>query len=66
MLHLIAAGVLAHMASDGEKAWTIKEPERDRVLSRMVRNINRFDASQRHLWITLSLIFFMIAEKLGY
>ncbi|XP_023341040.1 protein zer-1 homolog [Eurytemora carolleeae] len=37
-----AAGVLAHMASDGPDAWTIQEPERDFVLARMVRAINRW------------------------
>ena len=29
------------MASDGPEAWTIQEPERDFVLARMVRAINR-------------------------
>lgn len=38
-----AAGVLAHMASDGPNAWTIKHPERDHVLFRMARAINRWD-----------------------
>jgi len=54
-----AAGVLAHMASDGPEAWTIKFPERlemlmpyilelmnnyrDHVLSRLVRAVNRWD-----------------------
>jgi len=38
-----AAGVLAHMASDGPQAWTVKQPERSYVLSRMVRAINRWD-----------------------
>jgi len=38
-----AAGVLAHMASDGPEAWTIKLPERDHVLSRLTRAINRWD-----------------------
>ena len=38
-----AAGVLAHMASDGAAAWTIKEPEREEVLDRMSRAINRWD-----------------------
>jgi len=38
-----AAGVLAHIASDGAQAWTIKHPERDHVLFRMARAINRWD-----------------------
>ena len=38
-----AAGVLAHLASDGAAAWTIKEPEREEVLDRMSRAINRWD-----------------------
>ena len=36
-----AAGVLAHMASDGPEAWTIKQPDREHVLFRMSRAINR-------------------------
>jgi len=38
-----AAGVLAHMTSDGPAAWTIKHPEREHVLFRMSRAINRWD-----------------------
>ena len=38
-----AAGVLAHLASDGPKAWTITEPEREEVLCRMSRAINSWD-----------------------
>merc|ERR1711872_585083 len=38
-----AAGVLAHMTSDGQAAWTIKHPEREHVLFRMARAINRWD-----------------------
>jgi len=34
-----AAGVLAHMASDGSEAWTIEEPSREDVLARMVKAI---------------------------
>ena len=34
-----AAGVLAHMISDGPEAWTIEEPKRQSVLERMVRAI---------------------------
>ncbi|XP_073836119.1 protein zer-1 homolog isoform X2 [Musca autumnalis] len=38
-----AAGVLAHIASDGPEAWTIKEPSRDEVLASMVKAIVRWD-----------------------
>lgn len=38
-----AAGVLAHMASDGAEAWTVRQPERSFVLARMVRAINRWN-----------------------
>ncbi len=38
-----AAGVLAHMASDGPSAWTVCEPTREAVLSRMVKAIERWD-----------------------
>ena len=34
-----AAGVLAHMASDGPEAWTIDDPSREDVLARMVTAI---------------------------
>ena len=34
-----AAGVLAHMASDGPETWNIEEPTREDVLSRMVKAI---------------------------
>jgi Zyg-11 family protein len=37
-----AAGVLAHMASDGAAAWTIAEPSREDVLSRMVDAIEKW------------------------
>ena len=37
-----AAGVLAHMASDGAEAWTIAEPSRGEVLSRMVEAIEKW------------------------
>lgn len=40
-----AAGVLAHIASDGESAWAISKPTRDRVLIRMVEAIERWDLS---------------------
>lgn len=40
-----AAGVLAHIASDGEAAWAIPKPTRDRVLIRMVEAIERWDLS---------------------
>ena len=38
-----AAGVLAHMASDGAQAWTTRQPEREEVLGRMSRAITRWD-----------------------
>ena len=38
-----AAGVLAHMACDGAQAWSIKQPEREEVLGRMSRAINRWE-----------------------
>ena len=45
-----AAGVLAHMASDGPDSWTIKHPERIHVLSRMSRAINRWNLkSERNI-----------------
>ena len=37
-----AAGVLSHIASDGDKVWTIETPHRDHVLERLVRAVNRF------------------------
>ena len=37
-----APGVLAHMASDGAEAWTISEPSRGEVLSRMVEAIEKW------------------------
>ena len=42
-----AAGVLAHMASDGAAAWTIKEPGREDVLERLGRAITRWDIRAR-------------------
>lgn len=45
-----AAGVLAHIASDGPEAWTIQSPTRDDVLMRMVKAIDRWDIkSQRNI-----------------
>uniref|UniRef100_A0A1L8DLQ4 Protein zer-1 homolog n=1 Tax=Nyssomyia neivai TaxID=330878 RepID=A0A1L8DLQ4_9DIPT len=38
-----AAGVLAHIASDGAEAWTIETPSQRQVLSRMVNAIERWD-----------------------
>lgn len=38
-----AAGVLAHIASDGPTDWTIDTPSRDEVLSRMARAIERWN-----------------------
>lgn len=38
-----AAGVLAHIASDGANDWTIESPSRDEVLNRMARAIERWN-----------------------
>ena len=38
-----AAGVLAHIASDGPEAWTIETPSRPEVLTRMVHAIEQWD-----------------------
>lgn len=38
-----AAGVLSHIASDGEEAWVIETPERSHVLAQMVRAIERWN-----------------------
>ncbi|XP_034659430.1 protein zer-1 homolog isoform X1 [Drosophila subobscura] len=45
-----AAGVLAHIASDGAEAWTIKSPSREHVLDRMVAAIQRWNIkSERNI-----------------
>lgn len=38
-----AAGVLAHMASDGPEAWTVEEPARAAVLARVADAVQRWD-----------------------
>ncbi|XP_034839387.1 protein zer-1 homolog [Maniola hyperantus] len=38
-----AAGVLAHIASDGPEAWTVEEPSRPVVLERIAAAIERWD-----------------------
>jgi Zyg-11 protein homolog len=38
-----AAGVLAHIASDGAEAWTIKSPSREDVLDKMFQAIERWN-----------------------
>ncbi|XP_078051692.1 protein zer-1 homolog isoform X2 [Augochlora pura] len=38
-----AAGVLAHIASDGVEAWTVSSPSRDEVLKLMVQAIEQWD-----------------------
>ncbi|CAG9781973.1 unnamed protein product [Diatraea saccharalis] len=38
-----AAGVLAHMASDGPDAWTVEEPAREAVLARVAAAVERWD-----------------------
>lgn len=40
-----AAGVLAHIASDGPDTWTILSPSREDVLDSLVKNIERWDLS---------------------
>ncbi|XP_077302367.1 protein zer-1 homolog [Arctopsyche grandis] len=42
-----AAGVLAHLASDGEDAWTIKTPTRKDVLAKMLDAIRKWNLSSR-------------------
>lgn len=45
-----AAGVLSHMASDGEEAWTISSPRRADVLKKMVDAIERWNiATERNI-----------------
>ncbi|XP_066603108.1 protein zer-1 homolog [Prorops nasuta] len=45
-----AAGILAHIASDGAKAWTVESQDRDEILVRMVIAIKRWDLfSQRNI-----------------
>lgn len=38
-----AAGVLAHIASDGAEAWNIESPSRELVLDRMFQAISRWN-----------------------
>lgn len=40
-----AAGVLAHIASDGPDIWAITQPSREDVLDSLVKNIERWDLS---------------------
>lgn len=40
-----AAGVLAHIASDGGDSWKIMSPSREDVLDSLVKNIERWDLS---------------------
>lgn len=40
-----AAGVLAHIASDGPDIWRITSPSREDVLDSLVKNIERWDLS---------------------
>lgn len=42
-----AAGVLAHMASDGAEVWKIAEPTRTEVLERMVVALDRWDINTK-------------------
>ncbi|CAH1997122.1 unnamed protein product [Acanthoscelides obtectus] len=38
-----AAGVISHIASDGEEVWTVTDPPRNYVLSKMIEAIERWD-----------------------
>lgn len=42
-----AAGVLAHIASDGAESWKIVEPKREDVLNRIVTAIDRWDLDSK-------------------
>merc|ERR1712018_11564 len=42
-----AAGVLAHMTSDGAETWTIDFPTREEVLGRMVVALDRWDINTK-------------------
>jgi len=42
-----AAGVLAHMVSDGPESWKIKEPNREEVLNRISNAIYRWDLDSK-------------------
>lgn len=42
-----AAGVLAHMASDGPESWTIAYPTRQEVLDKMVVALDRWDLNTK-------------------
>lgn len=45
-----AAGVLAHMASDGPDAWVVDDPPRDVVLQRVAEAVDRWDINtQRNI-----------------
>ena len=50
-----AAGVLAHIASDGAEVWSIETPEREHVLERLERAVNRSDKSSFNYWHILPL-----------
>ena len=42
-----AAGVLAHIVSDGPESWKIKEPNREEVLNRISNAIHRWDLDSK-------------------
>ena len=46
-LSYTAAGVLAHLLSDGVQAWTIHQPEREEVLENMSRAISSWDMTSK-------------------
>ena len=52
---LFSAGVVAHLASDGAKAWTIETPERNMVLGRMVRAINRYRGNYAFIYLSVCM-----------
>ena len=54
-----AAGVLAHMVSDGAESWKIKEPNREEVLNRISNAIYRWDLdSKRNINYRYTIFFF--------
>lgn len=42
-----ACGVLAHMMSEGPRAWTIASPKRDTVMENMRQAITRWDLKSK-------------------
>ena len=52
-----ACGVLAHMVSDGDRAWTIHKPRRQDVCHRMVQAISRWNLQTKrninYRWVAI-------------